>query len=119
MKDKLKNIFNFTNTMTLLFLITIMFILYSNNNKQIVLDTGSEVVTDEHISGNVNNEDITLYEYGDLQCPSCAGFESVVKDRLAENPDIRFVFRHFPLDIHINAFPAAVVSEAAARQGKF
>jgi len=38
----------------------------------------------------------TLVEYGDFQCPACSQYQPVVK-RLAEETNVRIVFRHFPL----------------------
>jgi protein-disulfide isomerase len=66
---------------------------------------------------------ITVVEFSDFQCPSCAQANPVVKELLAKYPDrIRFVYRHFPLtDIHVAAFRAAEASECAGEQdqGKF
>ena len=35
------------------------------------------------------------------------------------NPNVRLVYRHFPLDFHPNANVAAEAAEAAGAQGKF
>ena len=37
----------------------------------------------------------------------------------AHGKDLRVVFRHFPLDTHKEARPAAKAAIAAAKQGKF
>src|SRR3712207_2452068 len=59
--------------------------------------------------------------YGDFECPYCAAAQSIlarVRDRLGD--DLRFVFRHFPIeDLHPHARHAAEASEAAAAQGAF
>jgi protein-disulfide isomerase len=64
---------------------------------------------------------VTLVEYGDFECPSCAEAHPVVKQALkAFGNNLRFVFRHFPLRAsHPHAFAAAVAAEAAAEQGQF
>ncbi len=64
---------------------------------------------------------ITLTEYGDFQCPACAGFFSIVSQVKEEFKDqIRFEFKHFPLvQIHPNAMPAHRAAQAAANQGMF
>ncbi|MER7661747.1 Na+/H+ antiporter NhaA [Streptomyces sp. NPDC096193] len=63
---------------------------------------------------------VTLVEYGDFECPYCGQAEPVVRDLLAEDGDVRYVFRHLPLtDVHPNAQLAAEAVEAAADQGAF
>jgi protein-disulfide isomerase len=77
------------------------------------------VFIQENIAGNENAE-VTLVEYSDLQCPSCASFEPVLKNILDEYGDqIRFEYKHFPLPIHPFAQQAAVAAEAAGIQGEF
>lgn len=74
----------------------------------------------DHQIGNLQGKAV-LVEYGDYQCPHCGHAFPLVK-RLVEEmgADLHFVFRNFPLsEIHPLAFDAAVVAEAAGRQGKF
>lgn len=72
---------------------------------------------DHVIQGNSTN---VLIEYSDFQCPACAQYQPVIKQFLEENPEVTFVYRHFPLkQIHKNAVSAAIAAEAAANQGKF
>ncbi len=74
----------------------------------------------DHIKGaDAAKAKLTIVEYSDFQCPGCSGMAPVVEQLLADNPDIRLVYRHFPLDFHQNAKLAAQASEAAAAQGKF
>jgi protein-disulfide isomerase len=61
-----------------------------------------------------------LVEYGDLECPYCNQAEPVVRDLLAGFGDLRYVWRHLPLDdVHPHARLAAEATEAASVQGKF
>lgn len=63
---------------------------------------------------------VTLVDFGDYQCPACGAYHAVVKQLEAKYKDsLRVVFRHFPLDMHPNAVPAAMAAEAAGKQGKF
>jgi len=64
---------------------------------------------------------VTLVEYGDFECPTCAAVEPAVRQLRERYPvDMRFVFRHFPLeDAHPHALLAAAAAEAAAAQGQF
>jgi Na+/H+ antiporter NhaA len=63
---------------------------------------------------------VTLLEYGDLECPYCGQAESVIRELLADFGELRYVWRHLPLnDVHPNAQLAAEAAEAAAAQGHF
>jgi len=64
---------------------------------------------------------VTVIEYGDFECPSCAGAEPAVRQLLKIHAtELRFIFRHFPLeDAHPHALLAAEAAEAAGAQGQF
>jgi protein-disulfide isomerase len=74
----------------------------------------------DHIRGP-QNAPVTLVEYGDFECPYCGQAEPVVRELLAEfGADLRYVFRHLPLeDVHEHARLAAEAAEAAGAQGRF
>lgn len=68
------------------------------------------------------NATVTLEEFADFQCGSCAAAHPVMNEiKSAYGSRIRFVFRNFPLQIpaHDKAYDAAVAAEAAGMQGKF
>lgn len=63
---------------------------------------------------------VTVVTFSDFECPYCALTASVtnrIKDTYPS--EVRFVFRHFPLEFHPNAHLAAQASLAAGAQGKF
>ena len=63
---------------------------------------------------------VTLLEYGDLECPFCGRAEQVIRELLRDFGDVRYVWRHLPLnDVHPHAQLAAEASEAAGAQGRF
>jgi Na+/H+ antiporter NhaA len=63
---------------------------------------------------------VTVVEYGDFECPYCGMAEPVVRELLRDFADVRYVWRHLPLnDVHQNAQLAAEAAEAAADQGSF
>ena len=63
---------------------------------------------------------VTLLEYGDLECPYCGQAETVIRELLNDMGEVRYVWRHLPLnDVHPHAQMAAEAAEAAAAQGKF
>ncbi len=73
----------------------------------------------DHFRGPVDAP-VTLVEYGDFQCPFCGMAEPAVRELLRDFGDVRYVWRHLPLnDVHANAQLAAEASEAAAAQGRF
>ena len=73
----------------------------------------------DHVRGP-DDAPVTLVEYGDFECPYCGQAEPIVRELLAEIGDLRYVWRHLPLnDVHPHAQLAAEASEAAAAHGKF
>jgi Na+/H+ antiporter NhaA len=74
----------------------------------------------DHVRGS-DDASVTLIEYGDFECPYCGQAESVVRELLsAFDDDIRYVWRHLPLnDVHGSAQLAAEAVEAAGAQGAF
>jgi Na+/H+ antiporter NhaA len=73
----------------------------------------------DHVRGPMDAA-VTLVEYGDYECPFCGRAENIVTELLAVRDDVRYVFRHLPLnDVHPHAQLAAEAAEAAAAQGRF
>jgi protein-disulfide isomerase/rhodanese-related sulfurtransferase len=75
---------------------------------------------DSHATGTPQAA-VTLVEFADLQCPSCAAADPQMRQLRRRYGDrVRFVFRQFPLEkVHAYALNAAQASECAAQQGKF
>ena len=73
----------------------------------------------DHIRGPIDAT-VTVVEYGDFECPYCGQAEPVVRELLRDFGDVRYVWRHLPLnDVHPNAQLAAEAAEAAADQDAF
>jgi protein-disulfide isomerase len=73
----------------------------------------------DHIRGPMEAP-VTVVEYGDFECPYCGQAEPAMRDLLRGFADVRYVWRHLPLnDVHAHAQLAAEASEAAAAQGAF
>jgi protein-disulfide isomerase len=68
-----------------------------------------------------DNAPVTLIEFGDYQCPTCARFHPIVEEMIRRYPSqLRLEFHHYPLiSIHPNSMAAALAAEAAGDQGKF
>jgi Na+/H+ antiporter NhaA len=88
----------------------------------------SEVITDlvvpvdperDHIRGPEESL-VTVVEYGDFECPYCGMAEPAVRELLRDYGEVRYVWRHLPLnDVHPDAQLAAEAAEAAGKQGSF
>jgi protein-disulfide isomerase len=74
---------------------------------------------DQPIKGNPNAP-VTIVEFTDFQCPSCAQQHPVLERIVSEFGNrVRLVVRDFPLSQHPNAPKAAEAAEAAREQGKY
>lgn len=63
---------------------------------------------------------VTIVEFTDYECPSCAQQHPVLERIVSEFGDrVRLVVRDFPLSQHANARRAAEAAEAAREQGKY
>ena len=72
----------------------------------------------DHIRGPRESA-VTVVEYGDFECPYCGRAEPIVRELLGDFADVRYVWRHLPLnDVHQHAQRAAEAAEAAADQGR-
>ncbi len=79
-----------------------------------------DVVEDDWQRGN-SDARITIIEYSDFQCPGCSGVAPVLKELREDMGDeMRYIFRHYPLDsIHELATIASEATEAAGEQETF
>ena len=60
---------------------------------------------------------IVLVEFGDLECPSCRQLDYVLRAVLPKYPQVRLVFKDFPLEtIHPWAMTAAITGRCALQQ---
>lgn len=60
---------------------------------------------------------ITIVEYSDFECPYCARGYQTLKELMTEYAgQVRFLYKHLPLEMHENALPAARYFEAIALQ---
>jgi protein-disulfide isomerase len=69
--------------------------------------------------GNANAP-VTLAEFSDFECPSCAYARPLLEEFAKKNTDkVRFCYLPYPLPMHPNAVPAAQAAMWARDQGKF
>ena len=83
---------------------------YAPIRKQLVLD-GSP-------SKGPADASVVIVEFGDFQCPSCRQLDVILRRLLPEYPQVRLVFKDFPLEqIHPWAMTGALVGRCAYQQG--
>jgi protein-disulfide isomerase len=81
------------------------------------------VSTDHRPFKGAPDAPLTLVEFSDFQCPYCVRFFHDVlpalERELIATGKVRFVYRHYPLPVHVQARGAAQAANCAHRQGKF
>jgi len=70
----------------------------------------------DHVRGNPDAK-IVVVEFSDFECPFCGRLHPTLTRVVEENDDVAWVYRHFPLNSHTNAFSAAVASECIDQAG--
>jgi len=79
-----------------------------------------EIATDDQPAQGSAEAPVTIIEFTDYQCSSCAKLRPVMDRLLAEySGKVRLVAREFPLQKHPYAFKAAEAAEAAREQEKY
>jgi protein-disulfide isomerase len=61
------------------------------------------------------NAPVTIVEFGDLQCPACKAAQPAIESLVASEPNARFVFQNFPLEMHNWAAKGAVYADCVAQ----
>jgi protein-disulfide isomerase len=58
---------------------------------------------------------VTVVEFGDLQCPACKAAQPAIEALIAAEPNTRFVFQNFPLEMHNWAAKGAAFADCVAQ----
>jgi protein-disulfide isomerase len=61
------------------------------------------------------NAPVTIVEFGDLQCPACKAAQPTIEALVAAEPNARFVFQNFPLEMHNWAAKGAAYADCVGR----
>lgn len=76
-------------------------------------------VDDDPVRGDANAP-VTIVEFTDFQCSSCAAMQPILDEVLKSYGNkVKLVVRDFPLPMHADARKAAEAANAAHAQGKF
>jgi protein-disulfide isomerase len=80
-------------------------------------DTRSKLHVGTSPSMGPEDAKITLFEFADFECPSCRQLDLVLRELLPRHPEVRLVFKHYPLtNIHPWAMTAAIATQCAYEQ---
>jgi protein-disulfide isomerase len=58
---------------------------------------------------------VTVVEFGDLQCPACKAAQPAIEALIAAEPNARFVFQNFPLEMHNWAAKGAAYADCVGQ----
>lgn len=76
--------------------------------------------TEGHLTLGKEDAPVTLLEFSDVQCPFCRKWiretEDQIKTNYVDTGKVKVVFRHYPLNFHPGAMPAAQAIECAKEQ---
>jgi protein-disulfide isomerase len=74
---------------------------------------------ERHVLGE-RGAPVTVVEYGDYECPYCAGAAPILRELVSTSQGrVRLVFRNFPLfEVHPHALTAALAAESTAASGE-
>ncbi len=89
----------------------------------------AEVVGGARHAKGKSDAPVTIVEFSDFECPACGAAFPDLRELAHARPDVRIVFRHFPLDstcnsavpraLHPYACLAAFAAECAGQQDRF
>lgn len=85
------------------------------------LDPFADIKANLHVGNSPSmgpaDAKITLIEFADFECPSCRQLDLVLRELLPQHPEVRLVFKHYPLtNIHPWAMTAAIASQCVYQQ---
>jgi protein-disulfide isomerase/uncharacterized membrane protein len=93
-----------------------------------VVDANEAIGPAPHVKG-APDAPLTIVEFSDFECPACRQAFGDLRELVRSRPDVRLVFRHFPLDsrcnaqmqrqLHPAACQAAAAAECAGKLGRF
>lgn len=93
--------------------------LSKGSSSDVIIPLPSAITSEDWTKGNPEAT-VTLVEYSDFQCPTCAYYNPILNRIIEDYGDqVYFAYRHFPLSIHANAQTSARAAEAAGKQGAF
>jgi len=91
----------------------------SNNNApnedNLIQQTSPITLRGDEVFEGKSDSSLIAVSFTDFECPYCARFHPNLKELMKNNPDIKVVYKHFPLSFHQNAKDYASSFECVAR----
>ena len=81
-----------------------------------VVDPEEAIGPAPHVKG-APNAPLTIVEFSDFECPACGHAFGDLRELVRSRPDVRLVFRHFPLDSQCNAQMQQQLHPEACKRG--
>lgn len=104
----------------------LVYLLKSNPSAPRAANQAPPNVVDDGFRGYTLGSDaapVEVTEYGDFECPACAGFAVIqmptIKEQLIATGKVRWRYRDYPLPMHPYARLSAHAAQCAGEQGKF
>lgn len=93
-----------------------------NNNvvapKTVSLTDALKIESTDHVRGDLSKAEVVIVEYSDSDCSFCQKFHPTLIQLMDEyQGKLVWVYRHFPLSIHPNAYNEALALECVAQLG--
>jgi len=86
-------------------------------NSDPLADVRKQISLEDAPSKGPVDAKVVMVEYGDFECPTCKAFDTTMRTLLPKYPQVRFVFKDFPLvEIHPWAMTAAIAGRCAYQQ---
>ncbi|HXM38648.1 MAG TPA: DsbA family protein [Gemmatimonadales bacterium] len=106
--------------------LTLFFLLREGNEGSAAAAAPPPAVVDDGFRGYTLGSEkapVEVTEYGDFECPACAGFATLqmptIKEQLITTGKVRWRYRDYPLPMHAYSRLAAHAAQCAGEQGKF
>jgi protein-disulfide isomerase len=88
-------------------------------NKDPLAETRSQLHLENYASKGPANAKVVLVEFGDFECPSCRQLDVLLRTILPQYPQVRLVFKDFPLEqIHPWAMTGALAGRCVLQQSQ-
>ena len=85
-----------------------------NTSQDPFAETRAKLVTKDSPSQGPANAKVTVVEFSDFQCPHCRVLSQTLRTLVPKYPQVRFVFKNFPItQIHPWAMTAAIAGRCA------
>ncbi len=78
-----------------------------------------ELVAEHNYYKGPEDAKVVLVEFSDFECPACALFAPTIRGFELKYPNLKIIYKHYPLPQHAQGKPAAIASMAAGEQDAF